>query len=76
MLCVSAKISLMKAIYITFDERLLEKLDSDGEVKQAGRSVVIGSAVADYLGRKPRATIADASRRGYAKQPVESDLLL
>jgi len=62
MLCVSAEISFMKAIHVTFDERLLD----DREVKQAGRSVVIHSAVADYLDRKRRATIADVSRRGYA----------
>ena len=52
----------MKAIHITFDERLLD----DREVKQAGRPVVIHSAVTDYLDRKRRATIADVSRRGYA----------
>ena len=62
MLCVSAKISFMKVIHIAFDERLLEKLDGDGKVKQAGRSVVIHRAVADYLDRKRRATIPDVSR--------------
>ena len=47
----------MKAIQITFDERLLEKLDSDEEVKREGRSAVIRRAVADYLRKKRRATI-------------------
>ena len=64
----------MKAIQITFDERLLEKLDNDEEVKQEGRSAVIRRAVADYLRKKRRATIATAYRRAYGKQPAESDL--
>jgi len=64
----------MKAIQITFDERLLEKLDSDEEVKREGRSAVIRRAVADYLRKKRRATIADAYRRAYGKQPAELDL--
>ena len=64
----------MKAIQITFDERLLAKLDSDEEVKREGRSAVIRRAVADYLRKKRRATIADAYRRAYGKQPAELDL--
>jgi metal-responsive CopG/Arc/MetJ family transcriptional regulator len=64
----------VKAIQITFDERLLEKLDNDEEVKQKGRSAVIRRAVADYLRKKRRATIAEAYRRAYGKQPAESDL--
>lgn len=63
----------MKAIQITFDERLLEKLDSDEEVKQEGRSAVIRRAVANYLGEKRRGAIAAAYRRAYGKQPAESD---
>ena len=64
----------MKAIQITFDEQLLAKLDSDEEVKREGRSAVIRRAVADYLRKKRRATIADAYRRAYGKQPAELDL--
>lgn len=64
----------MKAIQITFDERLLEKLDSDEEVKQEGRSAVIRRAVANYLREKRRGTIAAAYRRAYSKKPAESDL--
>ncbi|MEW6300488.1 MAG: ribbon-helix-helix protein, CopG family [Thermodesulfobacteriota bacterium] len=64
----------MKAIQITFDERLLEKLDNDEEVKQEGRSAVIRRAVADYLRKKRRTTIAEAYRRAYSKRPAESDL--
>jgi metal-responsive CopG/Arc/MetJ family transcriptional regulator len=64
----------MKAIQITFDERLLGKLDNDEEVKREGRSAVIRRAVAAYLRTKQRATIADAYRRAYGKRPAESDL--
>lgn len=64
----------MKTIQITFDERLLEKLDSDEEVKQEGRSAVIRRAVADYLRKKRRSAIADAYQRAYGRQPAESDL--
>ena len=64
----------MKAIQITFDERLLEKLDSDAEVKREGRSAVIRRAVADYLQKRRRATIAEAYQRGYGKQPPDADL--
>jgi metal-responsive CopG/Arc/MetJ family transcriptional regulator len=64
----------MRTIQITFDERLLEKLDSDEEVKIEGRSAVIRRAVADYLRKKRRVKIADAYRRAYSKQPAESGL--
>lgn len=64
----------MKAIQITFDERLLEKLDHDEEVKQVGRSAVIRRAVDEYLRKRRRVTIAEAYRRGYGKQPATSDL--
>ena len=64
----------MKAIQITFDERLLEKLDNDDEVKQQGRSAVIRRAVAEYLRKRRRTTIAEAYRRGYEKKSVETDL--
>ena len=64
----------MKAIQITFDERLLEKLDNDEEVKHEGRSAVIHRAVAEYLRKKRRLTIAAAYRGGYGRKPAESDL--
>jgi len=64
----------MKTIHITFDEQLLEELDNDEEVKLRGRSVVIRSAVAEYLRKRRRATIAQAYRRGYGKRPAGSDL--
>ena len=64
----------MKAIQITFDERLLEKLDNDDEVKQQGRSAVIRRAVAEYLRKRRRSTIAEAYRHAYGKQPVDPEL--
>jgi metal-responsive CopG/Arc/MetJ family transcriptional regulator len=57
----------MKAIQITFDEALLEKLDSDEEVRRDGRSAVLRRAAAAYLKRKRSARIAEAYRRGYGE---------
>lgn len=63
----------MRAIQVTFDERLLARLDADAEVKRDGRSAVMRRAVFAYLRRKRRAAIAEAYRRGYGKG-VEPDL--
>jgi metal-responsive CopG/Arc/MetJ family transcriptional regulator len=63
----------MKAIQITFDERLLERLDADEEARRDGRSAVIRRAVFEYLRRKRRASVASAYRRAYAKG-TEHDL--
>jgi predicted transcriptional regulator len=65
----------MKAIQITFDERLLARLDADAEVKRDGRSAVLRRAVAQYLAKKRRAAIADAYRRGYGKHPADADFV-
>jgi hypothetical protein len=51
-----------------------KKLDNDEEVKREGRSAVIRRAVADYLRKRRRVTIAEAYRRAYSKQPAELDL--
>lgn len=64
----------IKAIPITCDEQLLDRLDNNEEVKQVGRSAVIRHAVADYLRKKRRITIADAYRRAYKNHPTASDL--
>lgn len=64
----------MKAIQITFDERLLARLDGDEEVKRDGRSAVLRRAVGQYLEKKRRSAIADAYRRGYGKHPAKADL--
>ena len=57
----------MKSVQVTFDERLLEKLDRDDEVVRDGRSAVLRRAAAEYLKRKRRSTLAEAYRRAYAK---------
>jgi metal-responsive CopG/Arc/MetJ family transcriptional regulator len=57
----------MKSIQITFDERLLKKLDSDEEVKRDGRSAVLRRAAAEYLRRKRKKRIAEGYRRAYGK---------
>lgn len=53
----------MKAIQVSFDERLLNRLDADPEVKKVGRSEVMRRAVAVYLSRRR----ADAIREGYMR---------
>ncbi len=58
----------MKAIQVTFDEKLLRQLDADAEVKRDGRSVVLRRAAYAYLRRKHRAAIAEAYRRGYGQK--------
>jgi metal-responsive CopG/Arc/MetJ family transcriptional regulator len=57
----------MKAIQITVDERLLARLDRDPEVKRSGRSAVFRRAVEAYLRARRKREIAEAYRRGYAK---------
>ena len=48
-----------------FDDRLLERLDADPEVRRLGRSAVLRRAAAEYLKRSRRERIAAAYRRGY-----------
>jgi metal-responsive CopG/Arc/MetJ family transcriptional regulator len=61
----------MKAIQVTFDERVLSLLDKDPEVKKKGRSAVLRQAAVEYLRRKRRSAIAEAYRRGYEKGAPE-----
>jgi len=63
----------MKAIQVTLDERLLERLDADEEARREGRSAVIRRAVFEYLRHKRRASVAEAYRCAYAKG-TERDL--
>jgi metal-responsive CopG/Arc/MetJ family transcriptional regulator len=63
----------MKAIQITVDDDLLERVDSDPEVKELGRSAVFRRAVDAYLRQRRKTRIADAYRRGYARQPGLGD---
>lgn len=55
----------MKAIQVSFDERLLDRLDADPEVKRVGRSEVMRRAVAVYLRRRRADAIRDAYTRAY-----------
>lgn len=62
----------MKAIQVTFDEALLERLDRYPAVQSQGRSAVLREAVADYLTRKEAEEIERRYREGYgAAPPVE-----
>lgn len=56
----------MKAIQITFDERLLAELDASEEVRREGRSAVLRRAAAEYLARKQREDISESYARAYA----------
>ena len=55
----------MKAIQVTFDERLLEKLDSLPAVRQRGRSAVLREATTEYLRRLESAEIDRRYAKGY-----------
>ena len=57
----------MKAIQVTFDEALLEQLDSLPSVKQRGRSAVLSDAVIDYLRRHEEAEIDRSYAKGYGE---------
>ena len=55
----------MRPIQITMDEKLLEALDADPEVRKDGRSAVIRRATFDYLSRSRRRAIAEQYERAY-----------
>jgi hypothetical protein len=55
----------MKPIQVLFDEPLLRRLDSDGEVRKFGRSAVLRRAATEYLKRSRAKRIADTYRRAY-----------
>ncbi len=56
-----------------FDEELLKRLDSDGEVRRVGRSAVLRRAAAEYLRRSRRRRITHAYRRAYGSGEGLSD---
>lgn len=58
-------IMYMKAIQVTFDDQLLERLDRDEEVQRDGRSAVLRRAADLYLRQRRQRSIADAYRRAY-----------
>ena len=55
----------MKAIQVTFDETLLERLDRNPAVRKRGRSAVLREAAAEYLKRQDAEDIARRYRAGY-----------
>jgi metal-responsive CopG/Arc/MetJ family transcriptional regulator len=63
-------ISNMKAIQISFDERLLAELDATEEVRKNGRSAVMRRAVAEYLRRRRDWAIAERYEKAYASDPT------
>ena len=60
----------MKAIQVTFDEALLERLDRHPTVREQGRSAVLREAAAAYLVRKDAEDIASRYRAGYGDVAV------
>jgi hypothetical protein len=63
----------MKAIQVTLDEALLERLDRDEEVKRDGRSAVLRRAADLYLRRRRARTITSAYRRAYGGDAPMAD---
>lgn len=49
-----------------FDETLLDRLDSEQEVRRDGRSAVLRRLVAEYLDLQREAAIDARYRKGYA----------
>lgn len=59
----------MKAIQVSFDEKLLARLDEDQDVKRDGRSAIVRKAVEQFLERQRRSRIAEQYQRAYGKKP-------
>ena len=55
----------MKAIRVTFDEALLDRLNHSSEAQERGRSAILREAVADYLKRKDAEDITRRYQVGY-----------
>ena len=55
----------MRAIQVTFDEALLERLDRNPAVRERGRSAVLREATVEYLKRQDAEVIARRYRAGY-----------
>ncbi len=65
----------MKAIQVTFDEALLERLDRHPAVRERGRSAVLRQAAAEYLKRRDAEEIARRYRAGYRDPSALDDEL-
>jgi metal-responsive CopG/Arc/MetJ family transcriptional regulator len=57
----------MKAIQITVDERLLDRLDANPDVKRLGRSAFFRRAVEAYLEQQKKRAVSRAYRRAYGQ---------
>ena len=57
----------MKPVQILIDEKLLEALDADEEVKNIGRSAVLRRIVREYLEGRRRKAVAEGYRRAYGR---------
>ena len=65
----------MKAIRVTFDEDLLERLDELAEVRERGRSAVLREATANYLAQKAAEEIDRQYAEGYGRLPQTDEEL-
>ena len=61
----------MKAIQVTIDEGLLQRLDSCQQVRSRGRSAIFREAVANYLARIEAEEIDRAYEAGYGAAPPD-----
>jgi predicted transcriptional regulator len=59
----------MKAVQVTLDDALLERLDADEEVRRDGRSAVLRRAADEYLRRKRKQSIAAGYAAAYGGRP-------
>lgn len=64
----------MKAIQVTLDEALLDRLDRHPVVRERGRSAVLREAAAAYLARKDSQEITERYRAGYGSAPPDDEL--
>jgi metal-responsive CopG/Arc/MetJ family transcriptional regulator len=64
----------MKSIQVLFDERLLQQLDADDEVKRDGRSAVLRRAAETYLRTRRAQATRNAYERAYGKSGGAPDL--
>lgn len=55
-----------KAVQVSIEEELLQRIDDDPETHEKGRSAFIRSAVEQYLRMKERRNIDEAIRAAYA----------
>ena len=63
----------MKAVQITLDEGLLQRLDALPEVREKGRSAFLRQVVRAYLQHRRQQEIREAYKRGYGDKPVQAE---